>query len=276
MIEVRGFRDKKLVEYLQPGMKVLIRFDIPYKGMGDCVMFMPLYERLKVLYPYVEFSLYTVSSQQDYFGDNYHQDMKFDYVFYLTFYEYNMYDDTGRMSKPEICCVKELGIPFTADIEFTWRPKNTYSRFIGVSFQCNSDPRTNVHPDTAKIIWDCIKFENMIPIEITFTHPQFNKVNQPFPFIDLSLRNSPATIENAVSAIASCRAFVGVNTGTFCVAVSMFPERVLQLNTGKPFTPYKRINPINSILTGLPFKFPVEEFKRWIRCMRDNIEYQSK
>ena len=52
---ISNFKDKKLVEYLKDGMRVMILFN--WHGMGDCIMFLPLYYKLNKMYSNVNFNL---------------------------------------------------------------------------------------------------------------------------------------------------------------------------------------------------------------------------
>ena len=52
---ITEYRNKKLIDYLKNGQNVLILFND--HGLGDVVMFMPLYERLKQMFPGVHFNL---------------------------------------------------------------------------------------------------------------------------------------------------------------------------------------------------------------------------
>ena len=108
---ISDFSRKKLVEYLEPGIKVLI--DFPH-GLGDDVMFMPLYLRLKSRYPQTQIDLKLAPGREDFFGG--HEALEnYKYIFRLTFFETP--DKPGRFAKPEFCCMRELGIPFSTSRE---------------------------------------------------------------------------------------------------------------------------------------------------------------
>ena len=79
---INDYTNKKLVEYLKPGMRVLIKFND--HGIGDMIMFQPLYQRLKELYPDVEFHLEPNKDQQ-YFAES--PNAPVDIIFYITFRE---------------------------------------------------------------------------------------------------------------------------------------------------------------------------------------------
>ena len=62
---VTDYRHKKLIEYLKPGITALIEF--PH-GLGDDVMFMPLFLKLRELYPLCTIDLNVASGREDVFG----------------------------------------------------------------------------------------------------------------------------------------------------------------------------------------------------------------
>ena len=61
---ITDYKDKKLAEYLEPGMKALIRFG---HGLGDTIMFMPAFTLLRRLYPETQIDLYVECGQEEIF-----------------------------------------------------------------------------------------------------------------------------------------------------------------------------------------------------------------
>jgi hypothetical protein len=229
---------------------------------------------LKVLYPSTTFS-FLAGAGQDYFFDNVHDISFYDYKFEIKIPERVRHGATSMMSKPEICCVVELGIPFDSSLEFTWKPvSKSNSRLIGVTFQCNSGPSTNIPPDIAQKVIDCIVFEGMVPMEVMYTHKHISSItSQTYPCVTNTCRKCKPSVEGVIGVLNACAGFAGVNTGTFVMAACMYPDRVLQLHSGKSFLHYKRINPVNYIKTQNLRSFDEEEFKRWVRCIRDGQSY---
>src|SRR5574344_1598154 len=118
---IRFEQNKKLVDYLKPNQKNLILFND--HGMGDVIMFMPIYQRLKELYPDVVFNL-KCNRGQEYFDEI--TESSYDNEFYIKFPEYDMrpwYPKCIGKSKPEISCTEEIGLKFDETMEFTWKPK---------------------------------------------------------------------------------------------------------------------------------------------------------
>ncbi len=253
MQAITNLFEKRLVDYLFDGAKVLVLFD--WHGMGDCVMFMPLYKRLKQLYPNVHFNL-KCNNGQEYFEEIDCDD--FDFSFNVEFCEFNMskYGFVFEgLSKPEICAIYELGIPFDESLEFTWKPDKIIDseiklpqNAIGVAFQVTSNPTKSISEDCARVVWDTIKECGYTPIEVHFEHCIKNDRNKKYSFIDLTCRDFEAKIENVVDVISKCKGFVGVNTGTFCMATSMMNGNVLHLYKRHHFAPnYKRFNPVPEV-----------------------------
>lgn len=266
--------NKKVVDYLKSGQKVLIKFD--WHGMGDCVMFLPLYNRLKELYPDVSFNL-VCNYGQEYFEDK--NDDKYDIDFDIVFPEFNNkyfgYNFHGK-SKPEICCEYELGIPFTEDIEFTWEPNKVEDsgiiipkNAIGVAFQVTSNPNKSIEESVAFYIWDAIKQLGFTPVEIHFSHKLQNERNSMYGFIDRTCRTEKASVNNCIDVINKCKGFIGVNTGTFCMATAMKNGNVLHMYKMHHFSPnYKRFNPVPEIDCREKFYINMNILENYLRGLK--------
>ena len=244
---IKDFSGKRLVEYLKPGMRVLVKFD--WHGVGDMIMFQPLYQKLKQLYPDVEFHLKGNSDHQ-YFYET--PEAPVDIIFDITFRETTGIRDDGHFwSKPEYCAVKELGIPWEPSLEFSWKPDkwNTDLKIkdncIGFIAQVQSCPDKGLAWDTAMFLWNRIKAKGFTPIEVTFRNLNKNAKNGKCSFIDYTCRDMEPTVENMISVIKQCKGFVGVNTGTFCAATCIMDGHVLHLYKRHHFGDfYKRHNPV--------------------------------
>lgn len=247
------FFDKRLVEYLYDRAKVLVLFD--WHGMGDCIMFLPLYNRMKELYPNVSFNL-KCGRGQEIFNDIH--DTEYDLCFNIRFPEFNNMCcgvNFNGLSKPEICCIYELGIPFDETIEFTWKPKEiidskipVQDKTIGVAFQVTSNPSKSIEYECAKKIWNTIKDYGFTPLEVHFEHVLRNQINKKYDFIDNTCRIYEPSISNVIDVINKCKGFVGVNTGTFCMATAMKNGNVIHLYKRYHFAPnYKRFNPVTEV-----------------------------
>lgn len=271
---ISNFKNKKLVEYLKDGMRVMILFN--WHGMGDCIMFLPLYYKLKKMYPNVSFNL-KCNVGQEIFDDI--NDKEYDIYFDIIFPEFNdkrYYPYTIGISKPHICCYAELGIPFSKDIEFTWKPKKIIdsgivvpNNSVGVAFQVTSNPKKSIDRDTAKFVWDTIKNMGFNPIEVHFEHSLKNENNKKYDFIDNTCRGYKANIENVIDVINKCRGFIGVNTGTFCMATAMKNGNVLHMYKVHHFYPhYKQFNPVKEIDCRRSYLISMNIFKGYLEKIR--------
>jgi len=220
---INCFKQKKLIEYLEPGKKVLIRFG---HGWGDTQMFMPIYDHLKKEYKDVIFNLYVECGQEEIFNSVKHNELdeqNYDLIFSLNFPMAEKEDIT----KSAKCCLEEIGIqPIT---EVAKLPKKQ-SPFVCVHFQGTCLPHSvNCPENIAKEIWNEIKEFGKIPIECHFQHIFHNPVNQKYNFIDNSVRNYTANLHNLIGLIQHSYAFIGVASGPLVTALSVMPEKTLYL-----------------------------------------------
>lgn len=198
-------------------------------------MFWSVYQELKRQFPRVKFNLHCRPGQElfnDISTDTY------DLVFQVPMIE------RGGKSKSSICAEEELGIVWDPKLEFTYNipdvptsditiPDNA----VGLAFQSVSNPRKRLPEVKAHVIWDCVKETGFSPIEIQFEHNYKKTENTRYPFIDLTCRNFPPSVENCIAAVRKCKAFIGVSTGPICIAVSLYPERTMHLSTCDTWSP---------------------------------------
>jgi len=219
---ISNYKDKKLIEYLKPGMKVLIRFA---HGWGDTLFFMPIFEKLKKLYPDVKFDIYLESGQEKIFKSYPDKDSKeHDLIFHLDF----PMSEGSDLTKAEKCCVDEIGIePIKEEVaDLPSYP----SPLVAVHFQGTALPeQVSCPPLIAGQIWTEIKKCGLIPIECHFEHAWHNPINQRYFFVDSSVRGSKACLKNLIGLLQHCRAFIGVASGPFVTALSIMPDRMLFL-----------------------------------------------
>ena len=215
METITTYRDKKLVQYLKPGLRVCLSFR---HGIGDTVMFQPIYETLKRLYPDVHWNLKTYNGQEVIWDDG--TDTEYDYWFEIAF---PSSEHLPGITKPQLCCDVEIGIKYS-DVPEPLSPppkRNFESPLVAVHFQSTCDPSINVPPSVAQRVWNGILKAGLIPIEVHFQHKWHNKINTKFPFITATVREADASMVSLIGLLERCRACIGVNSGPFYLAKSM-------------------------------------------------------
>lgn len=246
MTMISNYDSKKLVEYLRPGMKVLIRFG---HGLGDTIMFLPVYHKLQSLYPDIIFDLYVESGQEELWGTCDNKDSPdHDLIFHIDFF---MSEGSG-ITKAEWCCIKEIGIEPVCNLHHI----DEYdSPLVAVHFQGTALPDSvNCHPDTARMIWNDIIGAGKIPIEVHYEHCFHNHTNIKYPFITNTIRGCLPRISSLIGLIQRCSHFIGVASGPFVVALATIPDTTLLLEKNHKLSDYVknmgRAIPMNMIQSG--------------------------
>lgn len=218
---ITSYADKKVVEYLKPGGKYLVRFG---HGWGDTLMFMCCFEKLKAEHPECQIDFYCECGQEEIFESVSDKDASgYDEVFHLDF---PMAIGSG-ITKPAKCCIDELGIePITALPVLDARS----SPLVGIHFQGTALPGSvGCAEEVAQQIWNEVLAVGKIPIECHYEHMFHNPVNQKFGFVSNHLRNCIPTLPNLVGLIQHLGAFIGVASGPWVTALSIMPERTMYL-----------------------------------------------
>jgi hypothetical protein len=240
-MKIENFQDKKVTEYLQDGQKVLF---LAHNGLGDTIMWLPSYEKLKKDYPNIDFHLYVESGQEELWGDERNKDSQdYDLVFSLNF----PMAEGSDMTKAEKCCNEEMGIELPTQ-EFAILP-NCESPFVAVHLQGTALPGSvNCPEETARQIWQEIKDFGKIPIECHFEHMWHNGSNAKYGFIDVSVRGYQAKISNLIGLIQRSFAVIAVASGPFVVAMATMPERTLYLEKNHPLKTYTKRTDIKKVI----------------------------
>lgn len=221
MEHITDYKNKKLVEYLYDGAKCCLRFG---HGLGDTMMFYPVFKKLASLYPNVTFDLYLESGQEKIFPcvQNY-DESKYDYVFDIHF----LMSEATQYAKAELCCLNEIGIEPIIDL---YKFEKTKSPFVAVHFQSTSLPGVvNCDAQVAEKIWNEILSVGLIPIECHFEHMFHNPVNKQLEFVNRHVRDVIPEIKTLVALMQHSFAFVGIASGPFVVAASTFIDRTIYL-----------------------------------------------
>lgn len=228
----------KLTERIAAGKpkRVLLIF---WHGVGDLVMFLPAFDAVRQAFPEIDFRLGVpmgltyrdlVPEALELTGDEVNVDdvtkhLPFDLVAKITF---PMNEGQEEFTKTEFCCLHELGI---APVAGHGRVAAHATPLVAVHFQITCLP-DSCNPDapTAERVWNDVLEAGYVPLECHFQHIFHNPVNAKFPFIDATVRRCRPELRSLEGLIAHARAFVGVVSGPFHVALSVLgPKRVFLL-----------------------------------------------
>ena len=234
---IENFKDKKLVEYLKDGQKVLILY---HCGWGDLISFMVPYNKLKELYPKVQFTLYLENDQDKIFPSvNKIEEEKYDLVFSPNF---PMGEGSG-LTKAENCCVKEFGIPPVSGVIDLPKRK---SPIVLVHFQGTALPnQINCSSEIAEKIWNEILETGLVPLETHWIHGFANPFNKKYNFINRDVRDCKANLGNLIGLVQHSFAFVGVLSGPAITALSVLPNHSFILEKDYKLTDYVKEDFVN-------------------------------
>lgn len=226
--------DNLLSHYLKDSTikRVLIGF---FHGIGDAILFIKVFEKLKELYPNIHFDLglckglgeeeiYPQAVLLDGDWREKAETLGYDLVFSANM---PMNEMQTEYTKGEWSCIKELGI------EPVWghtKPAIIKNRLVGVHFFITCLPDSaNVPYDVAKKVWNEIKEAGFIPFSTHMEHVFHNPKNLKYDFIDRHIRDIPAKISTLAGVIQNCFAFACCVSGNFHVALSLLPPEKIML-----------------------------------------------
>ena len=215
-------------EFTEP-KKILIVF---WHGLGDLLMFAPLYNLMCQMFPVHQFDLSVlpgvgqcdiVKGALELPEENFVKDH--DTAFVMSF---PMVEGAATMTKMEYCCIAELGIaPVYTGLPTVNTP---YNRLVGVHFQGTCLPgSTNPDDKLAKTMWDDLVEAGYVPIDLHFEHIFHNPVNKKFDWATRNCRDLQPDIDTLRMLIGRCVAFIGVASGPFVLAASMKKNRTIYL-----------------------------------------------
>lgn len=263
------YEDKKLTAYLEElkPAKVLIIF---WHGLGDLVMFLNPYGKLRELYPNVEFTLAVQRglSFEDVVPDAYFiggeemdklEELPYDLIAKVHF---PMSEGQTELTKGEWCCVHELGIKPTNGHQLLPRKPN---KLVAVHFNITCLPESaNPDHDTAQAIWEDILEAGYIPIETHFEHTFHNPTNAKFDFVDCSVRRVRPRIETLIGLLQQCTAGVFVVSGNFHVALATLPPaRIFFLEKHFKFECFSHLPVARASIK--PGEYPKGSVKQWLQ-----------
>ena len=233
-----GKTKEKLKSYLDTGKynKVAIFWG---HGIGDSVMFQVIFNKLKELYPNIEFRMafpkgldeeiiypdaVFVSSREEAQKLN-----DFDLVAQINF----PLETDPKLTKMELCCREEIGIELVTGYR---KLPEFPSPLVAVHFNLTCLPGlANPTEEVAHKIWNEIHEAGLVPIECHYHHVFDNPENKVFPFVDCTVRNCQAKLSSLFGLLRVVRAFIGVVSGPYHTAMSVMPhDRILYLEKDIP------------------------------------------
>lgn len=249
-----------------------------WHGVGDLVMFLPIYDELRYQFPFVTFTIglakgltheQALPLDMEYHlltGDEVNEtteNLPYDIAAKITF---PMNEGQDVYTKTEFCCIHEIGIePISGHGDL----HTGVNRLVGVHFNITCLPDAcNPDSETAEKIWNDILAAGYIPIETHFEHLFHNPVNLKFDFVDATVRRARPQVSSLVGLIRSCAAFVGVVSGNFHVAMSTLPAKNVMLLEKDFKKEHFTKQPINTA----DLKNYNGEVKRWL----DRLEKETE
>ena len=218
---------KKLTEYLDTSLykKVLIQY---WHGIGDACMAKILFKYLKEKYPNIKIDIGLARGLQEEFiiedsvlldGDWQEKVKTSDYD--LVFSCHMPLEKLNDLSitKAEVCCEEELGIPKISGYLPIKRKKLVALHFHNTSVSWLA----NVDEKIAKKIWDEVIEAGCVPVETLFQHAFYNDTSKKFNFVDNHVRNWPARLDTLISLLGACDYFIGAVSGNFHLSMSLLP-----------------------------------------------------
>jgi len=244
MIIEPGKQPQKLKSYLDTGKykKVLIVF---WHGLGDCIQFLNVFDKLKSLYPdiYFDIGIQKGLDEEIIFPEAILlTDLKdIERNWDLTVLIHFPVETDPKLTKSELCCREEIGIePVSGHKKLPAFP----SPIVAVHFCLTSLPwLANPTEEVAHKIWNEIHEAGLVPIEVHYHHCFDNPVNKMFPWVDSTVRGCQAKISSLLGLLNVSRFFIGVVSGPYHSAMSIMPhERICYLEKDIPVARFTHEN----------------------------------
>ena len=219
-------------EKLPEGTHIMIVF---YHGLGDVLMFLPVYQQLLKAFPKYTFDLGVLpglgfeelSPEIIAVNDSPHDFVaKYAAAFVVSF---DMVEGGRPMTKAEYCCTNEMGIS-PEGVELLTLDTHWDNKMVAVHFQGTCLPEsTNPSEILAKQIWTDLIDLGYMPIDVHFKHTFHNPANKDWGFLSRHCRDLKPSLQTLASLINSSVAFIGVASGPFVLAASMRPDKTIYL-----------------------------------------------
>lgn len=218
-----------VIKQAEPGKRILIVF---WHGVGDTLMFIPLYDYVKQCFPQHQFDLALLPGvgQAEFLNALAIPESEFlarhDAAFVISF---PMVEGADDMTKVEYCCKTEFGLPSTALLGLPYLPP-TPNRLVGLHLQGTCLPgSTNPDEPTSKIIWDDLRNAGYVPLDLHFVHTFHNPVNAPFAWATRNCRDLKPDLMTLRMLIDRCAAVVAVASGPFVLSAAANASKTIYL-----------------------------------------------
>lgn len=235
---ITSYNGRKVSDYLSTGKYKSALF-VFHHGLGDCVMWEPVFEELKRLYPAINIQQSVHCGQENLFRSAPTDTNLYDITFVLGF-PCNEHSHP-EYTKAEYCCKVELGIPAPATVIKI--NKVFPSPFVGTHFFSTSNPVTyGVKEDVARKVHDTILEAGLIPIDTDMRHIWANSYNKKFEWNTCAIDKAKADTRTLAGVIQRCRGFCGSASGNLLLATTLLPvHRILYLKQNLPLNTFTRL-----------------------------------
>jgi len=227
---------KTIVQHLEEDKNVKTVGIVFFHGIGDCIQFMNVYDKLKEKYPNIKFDLLIQAGlgQKVLFPDAIEtgldeaKKMNYDYLFLVHF----PVETDPTCTKSELCCKLEVGVePTSGHKQLQKYP----SKLIAVHFQNTALPDVlNCPKEVAEKIWKEIIDAGFIPTEVHFEHVFHNPKNAKYEFITNTVRGCKPDLTTLIGLLYQCRGAICAVSGPLHIALSIMPERTMFIQNSVP------------------------------------------
>jgi len=233
-----------LLAEAQAGSKILLVF---WHGLGDTLMFLPLFDYVRNQFPDLTFTLGLLPGvDQDVFLRRHWPVVAIPEDQFLTDHDaamvvsFPMIEGLNTKTKAEYCCEIEFGLP-SKYFGLPDLPGPKRNRLVGLHLQGTCLPgNTNPEEPLAREIWRHVLDAGFVPIDLHFCHTFHNPVNQAFPWAARNCRDLTPDLATLQMMIERCVAVVAVASGPFVLAASIFPNRTIYLQKNHQVECYLR------------------------------------
>lgn len=273
-------RPEKISDVLRtasPGSRVLIVF---WHGVGDTLMFLPLYDFLKNHFPDLRFDLGLLPGvgQAEFLDALALPEAEFlanhDAAFVISF---PMVEGGEGQTKTEYCCRAELGLEPPACGFGLPTIKLVQNRLVGMHLQGTCLPgSTNPDDPTAKIMWEDLRSAGFVPLDLHFVHAFHNPANAPFVWASRNCRDLRPDLQTLQMLIDRCAVVVAVASGPFVLSAAINRHKTVYLqkhhHIGCYMRDFQNVIDLQAYADGSNTEGQARERLRLIEMVRDISE----